>query len=65
VDEGDHQIAHGGQNVGRRSRAQAGAIFGKGDIAHVVEPVLYTPAAPREGQQALWAGLLGERVVIT
>ena len=55
--EGNGQIAQGGEHVGSGAGAERRAIFAKGDIADVMQAVLDVPVAPHQGQQALRAGL--------
>ena len=57
VDQGDGEIAQGGQNLGGVARSQAGAIFPKADITHIMGTVLDTPMAPIEREQVLRTGL--------
>ena len=56
MNEGDHQIAQGGQNLRRVASAQPGAIFAKGHIAHVMERILNAPMAAHQFQKVLGGG---------
>ena len=40
MNEGDGQIAQGGHELRSRARAQAGVIFAKGGIPHIMQAVL-------------------------
>ena len=59
MDQGDGEIAQGGQNLWGVAGAQAGAIFPKGDIAHIMAAILDAPMPAIELQQALGTGLGG------
>ena len=48
VDQGDRQIAEGGQNLWGVARPQARPIFAKGDIAHIMGALFDTPMPPVE-----------------
>ena len=56
MNEGNHQIAQGGQNLWRVACAQPGAIFAKGHITHVMERMLNAPMAPHQFQKVLLGG---------
>jgi hypothetical protein len=43
MDQGDNQIAQGGQDLWGIAGAQAGAILAKADIAHKVQAVFNVP----------------------
>src|SRR5713226_6363629 len=45
--EGDGQVAQGSHDLRSRASMQTGAIFAKGHIANVVEPVFDAPVPPR------------------
>src|SRR5438874_13219950 len=57
MNEGDGQIAQCGHDLRSRARAQARAIFAKGDIAHIMETVLDAPMASRQIQETARTGL--------
>jgi hypothetical protein len=57
MDQGNHQVAQGGQDLWGAARAQAGAIFPKVDIAHIVQAVFNTPMPSHQVQQTLLSGL--------
>jgi len=40
MDQGDDQITQGGHNLGGMTGAQAGTVFAKADIAHIVRTFL-------------------------
>src|SRR2546425_4006103 len=49
--------------IGRsRARAQARALFAKGDIAHIMETVLDAPMASRQIEETARTGLNGRQV---
>src|SRR3954464_2889085 len=57
-DDGEHGVAQGGQNLGRRAGAGAALVLAAGDVANVMQPILDAPVVAREGQQAGGVGLL-------
>ena len=57
MDQGDHQVAQGGQDLWGAARAQAGAIFPKADIAHIMQAVFNPPMPSYQFQQTLLTGL--------
>ncbi len=59
VDQSDREIAEGGQNLWGVAGAQAGTVFPKADITHIMGSILDTPMPTIEVQQALWTGLGG------
>ena len=57
VDEGNGKIAAGSKNLRGIAGAEAGAVFAKGDIAHVVQAIFDLPVATNQGEQTFGAGL--------
>ncbi len=47
------QIATGSQNLRRVARAEAGAVFAKGDITHIVQAIFNAKVATAQFQQML------------
>ena len=62
MNKGDGQIAQCGHDLRSRARAQARAIFAKGDIVHRMETVLDAPMASRQIEGTTWTGLNGREV---
>jgi len=61
MNEGDGQIAQGGHELRSRARAQAGAIFAKGGIPHIMQAVLNAPMTTHQIEEVSRTGLdLGE-----
>ncbi len=58
ADEGEHEIAAGGHDLGGRTAAQVRAILTEG---HITQPVatLDAPVAPHEREQAVGVGVAG------
>ncbi len=61
MDQGDDEIAQGGEDLRSMASAQAGAIFAKVDIAHIMETIFNAPMSTIQVQQALRAGLAGRK----
>ena len=59
MDQGDRQIAEGGQNLWGVAGVQAGAIFLEADIAHIMGAIFDAPMPTLEVQQAIGTGLGG------
>ena len=59
MDQGDDQITQGGHNLGGMTGAQAGTVFAKADIAHIVRTFFNTPMPAVQGEQALRTSLGG------
>lgn len=59
ADEGEGEIAQGGQDLGGLATAQAGVILAEGDIADVVALVLATPVGTNKVQQPVGRGRRG------
>ncbi len=59
MDQGDRQIAEGGQNLWGEAFAQAGAIFLEADLAHIMGAIFDAPMPTTLVQQAIWTGLGG------
>src|SRR5260370_42203568 len=59
MDQGDRQIAEGGQNLWGEAFAQAGAIFLEADLAHRMGAIFDAPMPTTLVQQAIWTGLGG------
>src|SRR5260370_2013740 len=59
MDQGDRQIAEGGQNLWGEAFAQAGAIFLEADLAHIMGSIFDAPMPTTLVQQAIWTGLGG------
>ena len=53
MNEGDGEIATSGQKLRRMTGAQTRAVTGKGDVAHVVEPIFNAPMSTTQVQQPL------------
>ncbi|MCL4509027.1 MAG: hypothetical protein M1296_05835 [Chloroflexi bacterium] len=51
AEQGDSEIAAGGEDLGRGAGADVAAILVKGDVADVMDLLLDAPMAPREGEQ--------------
>ena len=62
MNEGDGQIAQRGHDLRSRAGAQAGTVFAKGDIAHIMHTILNAPMTPRQIEEAARAGLDGSEV---
>src|SRR5947207_2000618 len=62
MNEGDGQIAQRGHDLRSRAGAQAGPVFTKGDIAHIMHTMLNAPMTPRQIEEAAWTGLDGSEV---
>ena len=59
VDQSDREIAQGGQNLWGVAGAQAGTVFSKADITHIMGSGFDPPMPTIELQQALGTGLGG------
>ncbi len=59
VDQRDREIAEGGQNLWGVASAQAGTVFPKADITHIMGAIFDTPMPTIEVQQALGTRLAG------
>src|SRR5438270_3904723 len=57
MNEGDGQIAQGGHDLRNRASTQTGAVFPKGNVAHVMQAVLNTPMTTHQVEEASRAGL--------
>ena len=61
MNKGNSQIAQGRQELRSRASAQAGAIFAKGGIPHIMQAVLNAPMPTHQIEEASRTGLnLGE-----
>ncbi len=57
MNEGDGQIAQSSHDLRSRASVQAGAIFPKGDIAHIMRTILNAPMATPQLEEASRTGL--------
>lgn len=57
MNKGDGQIAQRGHALRSRASVQAGAIFTKGHVAHVMRPVLNAPMTTHQIEEAPRTGL--------
>ncbi len=62
MNEGGGQIAQRGHELRSRARAQARAIFPKGDITHIMKSILDAPMPPLQVEEASGAGLDGGEI---
>lgn len=62
MNKGDGQIAQCGHDLRSRARAQARAIFAKGDIAHIMQTVLDAPMTSHQIEEATRTGLNGREI---
>src|SRR2546421_430322 len=58
MNERNDQIARSGQDLWSISGAKAGAIFGKGDVTHIMRTILNAPVASHQLKEALGRSLL-------
>ena len=62
MNEGDGHIAQGGHALRSRASMQAGSIFAKADIAHVMRSILNAPMTTHQIEEASRTGLNGGQV---
>ncbi len=53
MNKSNSQVATGSQNLRRVACAEAGAVFGKGDITHIVQAIFNAKVATAQFQQML------------